>query len=27
MQAMRDCLTSRGVTCQLPGMHEPIKID
>jgi Predicted exonuclease of the beta-lactamase fold involved in RNA processing len=27
MQAMRDCLVSRGVTCQLPGLHEPIKID
>jgi len=27
MQAMGDCLTSRGVNCQLPGLHEPIKID
>lgn len=27
MQAMRDCLTGRGVSCQLPGLHEPIKID
>jgi metallo-beta-lactamase family protein len=27
MQAMRDCLTGRGVTCQLPGLHESIRID
>jgi metallo-beta-lactamase family protein len=27
MQAMRSCLTSRGVSCQLPGLYEPIKID
>jgi metallo-beta-lactamase family protein len=27
MQAMRDCLTGRGVTCQLPGPHEPIMLD
>jgi metallo-beta-lactamase family protein len=27
MQAMRDYLTGRGVSCQLPGLHEPIKLD
>ncbi len=27
MRAMEECLTERGVTCQLPGRHEPIKID
>jgi hypothetical protein len=24
---MREVLEARGFTCQLPGMHEPIKID
>ena len=27
MQAMQEVLTARGVACQLPGLHEPIKID
>jgi metallo-beta-lactamase family protein len=27
MQAMREVLEAGGFTCQLPGMHEPIKID
>jgi metallo-beta-lactamase family protein len=27
MQAMQDVLAARGVACQLPGLHEPIKID
>jgi metallo-beta-lactamase family protein len=27
MQAMQEVLEARGFTCQLPGMHEPIKID
>ena len=27
MQAMQDVLIERGFTCQLPGWHEPIKLD
>jgi metallo-beta-lactamase family protein len=27
MQVMREVLEARGFSCQLPGMHEPIKID
>jgi metallo-beta-lactamase family protein len=27
MRAMQEVLTTRGVACQLPGLHEPIKID
>ena len=27
MQVMRDVLQARGLACQLPGLHEPIKID
>lgn len=27
MQVMEEVLTARGFTCQLPGLHEPIKID
>ncbi len=27
MQAMHDCLAARGIACQLPGLHEPIRID
>lgn len=27
MQAMAEVLAARGVACQLPGLHEPIKID
>jgi metallo-beta-lactamase family protein len=27
MRVMEQVLTSRGVTCQLPGLHEPIKLD
>jgi metallo-beta-lactamase family protein len=27
MQAMQEVLTARGIACQLPGPHEPIKID
>jgi metallo-beta-lactamase family protein len=27
MQAMQEVLQSRGVACQLPGAHEPIKLD
>lgn len=27
MRALQDALTGRGFTCQLPGLHEPIKLD
>lgn len=27
MHAMQEVLEQRGITCQLPGLHEPIKID
>jgi metallo-beta-lactamase family protein len=27
MQAMQQVLEQRAVVCQLPGLHEPIKID
>jgi metallo-beta-lactamase family protein len=27
MRALQEVLAARGVACQLPGLHEPIKID
>ena len=27
MRALQDVLEAKGFACQLPGMHEPIKID